>query len=345
MVHWGILGAGNIAHRFAKSLAHEKNSELVAISARNEEKAAKFCEEFHVPRYYLSHQELLEDPAVDAIYLALPHGLHKEWAVRALNHKKAVLCEKPASLSAAEMEEIAYAARQNHTLFLEAMKTRFLPAYDKAKELLCEIGEIRSIKASCCNDMPFDLMPNTYHTQAVQGGALLDCGIYCAGYLQDFLMQGTDDIFLEKIYGVKDTIDFYTDAFLQINGVQAELECAFDRSKPKDAVIEGTKGTIIIKECHRPQQVILTKGSLEQSYELPYVVDDFYGEISHFTKCLISSKQESDVMPLNASVECAQLIDIIRRGYSYIPEEITAGRQEFSFRYSKNPSQPSTTSS
>ena len=99
MVKFGIIGAGNIAHRFAKSLASHPDGELVAISARNEEKGRAFAKEFSVQAVYPDGAALLEDADVDAVYIALPHGLHAEWSVRAIRAGKAVLCEKPAALS------------------------------------------------------------------------------------------------------------------------------------------------------------------------------------------------------------------------------------------------------
>ena len=111
MIQWGILGAGNIAHRFAASLAGEPDCRLAAISGRNPEKLKAFSALFGNPVWYTDHQALIDDPQVDAIYLALPHGLHREWAVKALAAGKAVLCEKPAVLHQEEMAQIARTAR------------------------------------------------------------------------------------------------------------------------------------------------------------------------------------------------------------------------------------------
>ena len=130
MVRFGILGAGNIANRFAASLGHEQHATLVAASCRSTQKAVEFLSK--VPcdadaRAYGSYDELLGDDDVDAIYLALPHSLHKEWACKALRAGKAVLCEKPACLSANEMRGISQTAQDTRTLFMEAMKSRFVP--------------------------------------------------------------------------------------------------------------------------------------------------------------------------------------------------------------------------
>ena len=79
----GIIGPGNIAHRFAKSLAKHPSGNLTAIACRNEEKGQAFAKKFGVEGVYVGYDKILEDPGVDAVYIALPNGFHKEWAIRA----------------------------------------------------------------------------------------------------------------------------------------------------------------------------------------------------------------------------------------------------------------------
>ena len=92
MVKFGILGAGNIARRFAASLAHVEGAQLVAVSCRTQEKADAAAAALGAERAYAGHEALLADADLDAIYLALPHQFHREWAIRALRVHKAVLC-------------------------------------------------------------------------------------------------------------------------------------------------------------------------------------------------------------------------------------------------------------
>lgn len=321
MIRWGILGAGNIAHRFALSLAQEPDSELAAISGRSRDKVEAFAAQFGVPVCYTSHEELLQDPTIDAIYLALPHGLHCEWAVKALCRKKAVLCEKPAVLTEEEMHRIEEAARENHTLFMEAMKTRFVPVYAKIKETLerGEIGQITGISTSLCNEMPFDqlgLAGKTYHTDPAQGGALWDCGIYLVSWAEDF-GQGEAKILREKAV-IKDGIDYYVKAELEFENVTVSLETAFDRKKDRDTYFFGTEGELRVREHHRSQSFTVSpKGKEAYTVEIPYEVDDFYGEIHHFVGCLQKGLKESPIMPLSASVRCARIIDQIRARFQY----------------------------
>lgn len=313
MIRWGILGAGNIAGRFAESLQNEPDSELVAVSVRSEEKGRAFVREHPAKRVHVGHEKLLADEEVDVIYLALPHGFHREWAVKALSAKKAVLCEKPAALSADEVREIAEAAESTGTFFMEAMKTRFVPAYRKLRTEIDYgvIGDIRRVETSLCNIFSFDEAHPTYHTQAGQGGALLDEGIYCANWLEDFLPGDWGVSRIERT--VHEGVDAYTDAVLDFSGRTGRLECAFDREKPRQAVLVGEKGKIVVENLHRPvSYTVFLDGAEPRQETFSYEHDDFYSEIHHVVECLQSGKEQSGIMPLAASIRCAELLDSIR---------------------------------
>lgn len=317
MTRWGILGAGNIAHRFAASLQHQPDSVLTAIACRSQEKARAFTAVYPARAVYTDYAAFLADPDVDAVYLALPHGLHREWALRAIAAGKAVLCEKPAVLCAQEMQEIIAAARSRHILFMEAMKSRFVPLYAQVKAQLAAgaIGTLTALETSLCNDMPFGKMGATYHTQPGQGGVLLDSGIYCASWLED-LLPGAP-VLTQITANFENGLDFYVDAALRFADKTARLECAFDRAKPRQAVLHGTEGTITVDDLHRPQRMtVCTGGAAAQTVTAPYVVDDFYGQIDHFVKLMEAGKNESDIMPLAASLRCAEILDTIRAGFA-----------------------------
>lgn len=315
MIRWGILGGGNIARRFAQSMEDVSGSRITAVSCRSREKAEDFAGRYGIERAFGSHESLLEDDQIDAIYLALPHGLHCRWAVRALKAGKAVLCEKPAAMSEEEMRLIAGTARECGVLFMEAMKTRFIPAYREVKRRIGEgaIGEVVSVETSLCNAMPFDSARPTYHTDPSQGGALLDVGIYCACYLEDFLRG--DPVLKDLKAEFQGGVDFYADAELAFSSGRGRLTCAFDRAEPRRALITGTKGKILVEELHRPREFTVFTGAGEEKALIPYEVDDFYGEIVHFADCLKEGRKESPVMPFDASIRCARILDRIREGF------------------------------
>lgn len=315
MVNWGILGAGNIAHRFAKSLAQTENGRLIAISARKRERAEAFAEEFGVNKYYLDHNRLLEDPEIDAIYLCLPHHLHKEWAVKALQHKKAVLCEKPAVIHHEEMAEIAACARTEKVLFMEAMKTRFVPLYREIKDMVeaGTLGEIIGVEASICNAFSWEEVAATYLLDPASGGTLTDTGIYAACWLEDFMVGEPSLIAVKKEDW--NGINAYDDAWVSFDNGKARLECALNIAKPRDAILIGTKGKLYIKEQHRPEKMqVCLEGKEPYWVEKPYEIDDFYSQIVAFQDSVEKGEIENSIMPLQASIRCAQILDSIAEG-------------------------------
>ncbi len=335
MIRWGIIGAGKIAHRFAKSLAYEEDSVLYAISGRSQEKMEAFQKEFPCEKICIGHENLLKDENVDAVYIALPHAMHKEWALQAMRAGKAVLCEKPAVMNAAEMEEIIAVSKETGVLFMEAQKSRFTPGYRKLKEMIDrgEIGEVRAISTSFCNQMPADRFGTSYHTEPGQGGCLLDGGIYCASWLNDFLGE---DLKVEHVYGnIRKGVDFYIDARLSAGNKQGRLECAFDRKNPQNAVIEGEKGTVAAEHLHRCDAFAVSRNGKEERFEVPYDHDDFYSQIHHFVTLMKEGKTESDIMPLKDSLACAGIMDQIREYFTvYTIEDLRVlEKQEEMLRY------------
>lgn len=315
MVRFGIIGAGNIASRFADSLSHLDEAKLIAISARNKEKGQLFSEKYSVPYVYEDPTDLLDNKEVDAVYIALPHGMHREWSVKAMKAGKSVLCEKPAGISADEVREIAAVAKETGNLFMEAMKPRFIPVYEKLRTAVREgaIGEIERIEASLCRNFYFTDETKSYHIDPVMGGCLLDMGIYGASYLCDFL-PGEPEV-SETTFRIKNGVDFYASGELEFPGGKTGfLECAFDEDKPEHILIIGKEGKITIEHPSRPQVIVIETDNGRETVEVPYNVDDFFGEISHFADCINNKKTESSIMPLSESIRCAELIDMIKRG-------------------------------
>ena len=337
-VRWGIVGAGKIAHRFARSLALEPRSELVAISCRSSARAAAFAAQHGVPEEGTlsdealggvagsAHAALLARPDVDAVYLALPHSMHLEWAVAALRAGKAVLCEKPLCADAAQTRSLVDAARGGTTLLMEAMKTRFTPLYQRVRELVAEgaIGGLLRVEALLENDMGDRIARGgDYLSDPDGGGILLDSGIYCASWVEDYLPGPLEVVRARARWD--HGVDCFVDAEIASAGGDgaptARLVTAADEGGPRTARLVGTTGEIVVDDMHRPQRARLERaGAAPVGLDLPYPVDDFHDEIEHFVDLLLAGRAESDVMPLAASLRCAELLDAVRR-------EMLAGRR------------------
>lgn len=316
MIRWGIIGAGKIAHRFMEGLTHEKDSCLSAVSCRTYEKAKAFADQYDCPSAYGGFDNIVNDPDIDAVYVAVPHAYHTEWVIQCLKAGKAVLSEKPLSLNGEELKEIMAVQKETGVLCMEAMKTRFVPMYDEIMRIIEEgtIGEVKEVYTSFCSATD---MSNTegYYMQPVGGGALLDVGIYCSCWIAALSKKNPELKWLRA--DIRNSVDVYTDALLKDGSTVYHLECALDRKKDRTMIIKGTKGTITVPQFHRPVSAEV-RSSNEHCFtvEKPYEYDDMYSEIHHFVQLLIQKKTESNIMPLSESLRCAEILDTVRKGYT-----------------------------
>lgn len=312
MIKWGIIGAGNIANRFAKSLAAVDGAELYAVANRTVDKASAFQAKHPCERAYGSYQELLDDKAVDLVYIALPHKYHLEWVIKAIEAGKGILCEKPATMNQEEAKMIQEKLSGNPVFFMEAMKSRFTPAYEEVKQRIeaGEIGKITRLTTSLCR--VFDEENASYHFQPGQGGCLLDMGVYNTALLQDFLPNTFELTSLD--YKIHDKgIEEYVNAKFDVAGVEAVLESAFNQHTETKAVFTGELGEITLYDFHRPTTFDIRLNGHTETIECDYIVDDFYGEISHVVSCVKDGKVESNRMPVEDTVAVVAIIDTVKK--------------------------------
>lgn len=176
---WGILATGRIAGIFAQGVARSQHSRLVAVGSRTAANAERFAKEFGVPRAHGSYEALLADPEVTAVYIAVPHPQHVEWAVKAAEAGKHILCEKPMGLNHAEAMVIVEAAREHGVLLMEAFMYRCHPQTAKIVELVRSgvLGEIRLMQATFGFNAGFNATSRLW-ANAAGGGGILDVGCY-----------------------------------------------------------------------------------------------------------------------------------------------------------------------
>jgi predicted dehydrogenase/aryl-alcohol dehydrogenase-like predicted oxidoreductase len=180
---WGILGTGNIAKTFATGVKGSQTGRLAAVGSRAQASADAFGDQFDIPARdrHASYEALLADSTVQAVYIATPHPLHAQWAIRAADAGKHLLVEKPIGLNAAEAMAIIEAAIANDVFLMEAFMYRCSPQTAKVVELIRggAIGEVRMIQATFSFHWPRPW--NAEHrltSNALGGGGILDVGGY-----------------------------------------------------------------------------------------------------------------------------------------------------------------------
>ncbi|MEL6520626.1 MAG: Gfo/Idh/MocA family oxidoreductase [Pseudomonadota bacterium] len=191
-VRWGIIGAGNIAHRFASDMQHSETGLLAGIASRTESRAKEFAEQYPGCATAADYGTLVSRADIDAIYIATPNSLHCEHALLAIAAGKPVLIEKPFALSADEATQIFDAAAAKNVFCMEAMWTRFLPTFTAIRERVKE-GQLGTVSQFQAN-LGFPRLEkegDPITDPALGGGALRDLGVYGLSLARDLMGPAT----------------------------------------------------------------------------------------------------------------------------------------------------------
>lgn len=249
-VKWGVLGTAGIAKsQTIPGMQQAENCELYAVAGRSLEKAEQFKAEFGFEKAYGSYEELLADPALEAVYIPLPNNLHAEWTIKALNTKKHVLCEKPMAVNAQQLEEMLRAAEGNGVYLMEAFAYLHSPYVTALKNEIDSgvIGDVRYMEAAFITRAreagDIRLRRDTY------GGALYDLGCYNTSMATWLL--GEEPVNVEALGEMTEQgIDICSTATLTYaDGKHALLTCGMimngaEQSRIDELRIHGTKGAI-----------------------------------------------------------------------------------------------------
>lgn len=314
VIRWGILGTGLIASAFARDLPFAENTEKTAVGSRTKGSAEKFAEEHGVCRAYGSYEELVQDPDVDAIYVATPHPFHKENVLACLRAGKAVLCEKPFTINSEELEEIIRYARDKQLFLMEAMWTRFLPPIVKAREWIDsgKIGEVLLVKADFGYRAAWDPEWRLLNP-ALGGGALLDIGIYPVSFASMIFGTNPEKILSSAHIGETGVDEQFSIIMSYPSGKTATLNGSFRVDLTNEAYIHGTEGSIRIPSFFSAKSATLYKDGEEiETFNDDRKSAGYAFEIEEVGKCLHQGLLESPVIPLDESLKIMKLMDEIR---------------------------------
>lgn len=184
-LNWGVMGNATIARVCViPAIQKSRNGIVRSMASRSPKEAAEVRHRNRIDQLYDNYQALIDDPAIEAIYIPLPNHLHPEWTIKALLAGKHVLCEKPLACNARQAQEMAAAAATSDRLLMEGLMYRFHPRSRKIHRLVAQgaIGIPRLIRSAFCYRMsPEDAScpDNTRLRPEMGGGALLDVGCYC----------------------------------------------------------------------------------------------------------------------------------------------------------------------
>jgi predicted dehydrogenase len=318
-IRWAIMGAGRIAHKFAADLALVKDARLVAVGSRSMEKAMSFAQQYNIPRYYASYEELVHDDEVDVVYVATPHSHHHENTLLCLENGKAVLCEKAFAVNTRQASEMIALAREKKLFLMEALWTKFLPHYNKTMELLRQdiTGEVQSVLINF-GFRPPDPVPQRLFDPALAGGTILDIGIYNVFMAMSVL--GKPDIIDAHMTPSAQGVDEQCAILFRYNrGAMAQLFSSFTTNLPTEAEISGPKGRIrLTHRFYAPESTIeFYPGRPDTRQQIDFdKVSEGFGyqyEAMHVGECLREGRTESPVMTHQDTLELMEVLDEVRR--------------------------------
>ena len=265
-LRWGLLSTARINDSVLAGLSATPAGEVVAVASRDPARSRAYARERGIARAHGSYEALLHDPDVDVVYISLPNGLHIPWTMKALEAGKHVLCEKPLSRRAAEVQEAFGLARANQRVLMEAFMYRHHPQTARLAELTAggAVGRLRLIRASF--SFPLRDPADVRYAAELDGGALMDVGCYCVSAAR--MLAGEP----ERAYGAQTLTDGGVDEVFTAtlhcrDDVVAQLDAGFALAVRGDLEVVGDEASLFVADpwhCRTPGIELRRDGQVEQ---------------------------------------------------------------------------------
>lgn len=311
---YGILSTASIVPRFIAALRESGTGEVLAIASRSAEKAAAKAREWEIPRSYGSYEELLADPEIEVVYVAMINSEHYNYSLKALEAGKNVICEKPFTLRKEDAQHLFQVAKEKGLFLVEAQKSVFLPVMQEVKELIRE-GKLGAVQfadfTSSCSAVYNDWL----HKAESGGGALAGSASYSlhlAKYLFDeevtaysgLCTKGDSEVDEQCVVNLS-----LGNRILFVSKISTNVK-AIDR-----ALIFGDLGYVEIPEYWKARRAVIHYNTGEEvvlehpcQYELIY-------EIRHFHECMEKGLLKSPVMSEEMTVGALEVLDGLRESW------------------------------
>ncbi|WP_433557268.1 Gfo/Idh/MocA family protein [Pseudonocardia xinjiangensis] len=323
IVRWGVVGPGRIAEKVVADFPHVPGADVVAVASRSAERAQAFADTHGIARIHDSYRAIVEDDAVDALYIATPHPHHRAVALAAIKAGKAVLVEKAFTVTPAATREIAEAASDAGVFAMEAMWTRFQPAVVRMRELIADgaIGEVRAVQGELGVNAPTDPL-DRYYNIAIGGGALFDLTVYPISFAQ--MVLGTPDTVAAHGTLDQNGVDIEEAVLLGwADGSTASLFTSLRCATPGQMRIFGTGGWVdLLPRFHHPDTFVLHRtGHDAEQVTVPHVGGGYAHELREVTDGVLAGRTQSEVMPLADTVAVQDVMGAVADQLGMAPQE------------------------
>ncbi len=321
MINWGIIGLGNMANTFAKSIKELNDCKIKGIASLNKSKLTTFAKKFNVDQKYSfnSYDELIKCDEINAIYIATLNNTHKDLIIKSVNNNKNILCEKPITITQDEINTVNKKIENSKIIFLEAIAYRSHPISKALFEILSneKLGKIEKIFVSFGFDTKRVNLNSRLYNKDFGGGAILDVGCYPLSIIN--LINKTQPVKSKfELLDVKGNIcetgvdDKAAANIIFSNGITAEIEVAVRKKLNNHLNIKTTKGEIKIPEIWLPSKKTYIDVKAEDHFYKKFINCDFsvYAQQINFFNSLIKNPNkmiDSSGLSLEDSKEIAEL--------------------------------------
>lgn len=311
-VGWGVVGASARVAQLAMlpAIADSPKARLAAVASRS----IPVPRTFNADHAYGSYEELLADPAVDVVYLPLPNALHAEWAIKAAEAGKHVVCEKPVGCSAEEARRMAAAFDNRRLLLAEAYVTPFHPRSTVFEDILRsgQLGQLRFARSTFTG--PLTEADNHRWRPELGGGVLLDLGVYCLAPLLVAAQRLPVEVVGAATIGATGVETSFS-AWLDFgSGFRASLECSYEAPEQQTIEVVGTDASVLVHRAFTPGPDDLTVHLRRRDGTVEDVgwrgADPYRGLVDHVSTVI----QGGDVLrwPIARSIDVLVLVDTLR---------------------------------
>lgn len=326
-IHWGLIGTGCVAEKFAESLKYTEDAVLEAVVSKTSlEQAQEFAKRYGIKKAYDSYEAFLNAPEIDIVYVSILNPALKKIVLNCFEAGKSVLCEKPFAMNAKEAREMIQSAKNNNLFFMEAMWSRFLPVAKTIRQWLKEgrIGKVQYVRAD--HGFLFEDHTIRQFDRKLGGGALMNLGVYAVSFAS--MVLGWEPVEIKSIAAIGDTqVDEQSVVVLRYPGNEiAILSCTLLAETPQEAWIVGDEGFIRLKRAFMNADRV----TLEMESKLtdhPTIVEEmvfemdgpgYQFEAEEAMRCLQQGKKESDILTLKESLGIMEIMDEVRSQWGLV---------------------------
>ena len=311
MLRLALLSTADINDAIIRAAAATDAVRVCGAASRDPARAEEYARERGLERWWPSYDELLADPDLDAVYIALPNSLHVEWSIHALEAGKHVLCEKPLGRDPDAVAHAFEVAEHTGLVLMEAFMYRHHPQIKRLRTLLDDgaIGELRLVRAQF--DSTLGREEDVRWVRELGGGALLDVGCYCVSGLR--LLAGEPELVFGQQTPTERNVDVRFAGTLRFpDGVLGTFDCGMDVEPTQALEAIGSEGSILVRRPFTAELegVTLTRGGEVEEIEVESA-NRYALQLENFARAVRG--EEPALLGAEESVAQARALDALLR--------------------------------